>query len=167
MKKTQLAFWTAFKEYMEEHSDIRCQKPARQHWMNHSIGKSGFWLDSIASSWSSETQTWDPEIRVEFLTNAADAKKYFAILEAQKVEIEQEVGQSLIWSSQPDKRTSKIYLRKSANFLDPSEWPHQHEGLRENLEKFHRVFAPRVKRLDTKASNSLPTQDSADNLMND
>src|SRR5207253_2744370 len=35
--RIQLEFWTAFKKYMEQTSNIRCQKPAAHHWMNHPI----------------------------------------------------------------------------------------------------------------------------------
>lgn len=148
VKRKQLEFWTGFKDYMEEHSSIRCHKPAPQHWMNHSIGRSGFGLTSIASTWSSETQTNNPELRVEFYVSMAEARKYFEILETQKVDIETEIGQPLTWSTTPGKQTCRAYVRRSTNFLDHSQWPEQHEWLRENLEKFHRVFAPRVKQLD-------------------
>jgi hypothetical protein len=148
VKRTQLEFWTAFQDYMEEHSNIRCQKPAPQPWMNHSIGRSGFGLTSIASTWNSETQTSDPQLRVEFYISVPEAHKYFEILASKKSDIETEIGQPLIWSNPPAKQTCKAYVRRSANFLDSSQWPQQQEWLRENLEKFHRVFAPRIKQLD-------------------
>src|SRR5882724_6651812 len=149
-RRIQLEFWTAFKKYMEETSKIRCQKPAPQHWMNHSIGRAGFWLASIASTWNSETHKLGGEIRVELGMGDDNAKKYFAMLDAERHEIEREIGQPLIWHNPPETktRTSKIYVRQSSSFLDRSEWPRQHEWLRENLEKFYPVFAPRVKQLD-------------------
>ena len=69
---------------MDEHSTIRVQKPAAQPWMNYSIGKSGFGLTSIASTWNSEKQAWDPELRVEFFVNFAKGRKYFELLASQK-----------------------------------------------------------------------------------
>lgn len=48
-KLVQLQFWTAFRDYLEERkSFIRCQKPSPQHWMSHSIGRTGFNLNSVA-----------------------------------------------------------------------------------------------------------------------
>ena len=154
LRKTQLEFWTAFKKYMEEHSNIRCQKPAPQQWMNHSIGRSGFGLTSIVSSWSSVTQSWDPELRVEFSIYLPDSHRYFELLESQKNEIHAELGQ-LTWSSAPEKRTCKAYLRLSSNFFDRTEWPRQHEWLRANLEAFYRVFAPRVRTLELPESDAF------------
>lgn len=148
VRRTQLEFWTAFKDYMEGHSKIRPQKPSPQHWMNHTIGRAGFGLSSIISTWSSETAKYDPEIRVEFLISAPGAHEYFEVLQNQKATIEAELGQTLVWSNPPNQRSCKIYARQSSNFLDRSLWPQQQQWLRENLEKFHRVFAPRVKQLD-------------------
>jgi len=97
---------------------------------------------------SSETQTWGPEIRVELVIGDSDPKKYFALLEAQTAEIETEIGQPLTWHNPPEKKSCKIYVRQASNFLDLTEWPQQHQWLRENLEMFYRVFGPRVKQLD-------------------
>lgn len=146
-RQTQLNFWMAFKKYMEENSDIRCQKPSPQNWMTHTIGRSGFCLNSIASIWDSETNTKNPEIRVELIMNDMNSKKYFEMLLAQRKEIEQEIGQQLIWYNPEDKKVCRIYIRRSDNFLNSSDWPKQHNWLRENLEKFYNVFAPRVKQL--------------------
>src|SRR5581483_10004185 len=45
LNRVQLQFWTAFRDYMESNkSDVRCQKPAEQQWMNHAMGRSGFTL---------------------------------------------------------------------------------------------------------------------------
>ncbi|MBA3355608.1 MAG: DUF4268 domain-containing protein [Pyrinomonadaceae bacterium] len=146
----QLEFWTAFKSYMDGTSKIACPKPAPQSWMNHSIGVGGFGLSSIASTWSSETSSYEhPEIRAEFWMNGSDFRTLFGMLEAQRSEIESEVGQGLVWDNSPEKKRSrKIYMRKSADFLDQTKWPEQHEWLRVSLEKLNRVFAPRVKNLD-------------------
>jgi hypothetical protein len=166
VRKTQLEFWTGFKDYMEEHSTIRCHKPAPQHWMNHSIGRSGFGLTSIASTWNSETQTYNPELRAEFYVSLPEAREYFEILETQKAEIEAETGQPLIWSSAPGKKICRAYVRRSTDFQDRSQWPQQHEWLRENLERLRRVFATRVRQLDlskTAASHQGPLADARDN----
>jgi hypothetical protein len=147
-KRTQLQFWTAFKEYMEANSKIRCQKPAPQHWMNHSIGKSGFHMNSIASMWNSETNTNDPEIRVELVLDGKNSKQQYAILEKKRQEIEGAIGFPLKWHNPEDKNTCRIYTRINADFLDNHLWPQQHEWLRKNLEIFQKVFAPIIKALD-------------------
>jgi hypothetical protein len=102
---------------MEDRSKIRCQKPAPQNWMNHSFGRTGFWLCSVVSTLSSKTQTWEPEVRVEFVLGDSDSKKYFALLEAQTAEIETEMGQPLTWHNLPENKSCKIYVR--IEFLGP------------------------------------------------
>jgi len=158
VKQAQLQFWIAFKNYMEQKkSFIRCQKPFPQNWTNHSIGRSGFHLASIASAWNSETNTYDPEIRVELVMDDNNAKKYFALLIGQKEQIELEFGQSLIWHNPSDTKAAKIYVRQAADFYDAEKWPEQHEWLRINLEKMHQVFAARIKQLD--ASKLIPSSE--------
>jgi hypothetical protein len=149
LRQAQLQFWIAFKTYMERKgSIIRCPKPYPQSWMSHSIRLSGFNLTSIASSWSSETNTGEPEIRAELVMYDRDAKKYFAMLSAQKEAIERDFSQPLIWYKPASKNACRIFVRQPADFTDAEKWPEQHEWLRLNLEKLHQVFAPIVRQLD-------------------
>jgi hypothetical protein len=149
IKKIQLQFWIAFREYMaQKKSFISCHKAFPQHWITHSIGRSGFNLNSIASSWNSETNAGGSEIRVELNIHDNNAKKHFALLSAQKEAIENDFGQPLVWHNPLNKKASKIYIRQTADFTDAEKWPEQHEWLRTNLEKMHRVFASRIKQLD-------------------
>jgi hypothetical protein len=148
-KQAQLSFWTAFKEYLEQSgSHIRCHKPAPQNWLVHPIGRSGTHLSSVASTWNTESNEWKPEIRVELVLHNQHSKSYFAALQAQQAEIEGEVGQQLLWHNPQDARVCRIYVRRSADFRKADEWPVQHEWLRTNLEKFHRTFVPRIKKLN-------------------
>jgi hypothetical protein len=150
IKQAQLQFWMAFKGFLEEKkSFIRCQKPYPQNWMNHQLfGRGGVHLTSVASAWNSETDTWEPEIRAELVLDDNNAKKYFAMLSAEKEEIERSFGQPFIWYNPEDKKSARIYIRRSADFSNPENWPEQHEWLRVNLEKMHHVFAARVRQLD-------------------
>jgi Domain of unknown function (DUF4268) len=144
--QNQLQFWTAFKEYIERTSQMKCSKPAPQSWMDHPIG-AGFGLTSIASTSSSETANPDPEIRAEFWIKS-DVMTYFTALVAKKAEIESEAGQILIWDNLSEKKQSrKICIRKSADFRDRTKWPEQHLWLGENLAKLWQVFAPRMRDL--------------------
>ena len=147
-KRTQLAFWTAFRNYMEEKSSIRCHKAYPQHWMTHSIGKSGIHLSSVASTSNSETNTDDPEIRVELVLDGKNAKQNFTALEKRREEIERAIGAPLKWHNPEGKNMCRIYIRTNANFLDSKLWPQQQEWLRDKLETFFKVFAPMVRTLD-------------------
>jgi hypothetical protein len=144
----QLRFWTAFKRYMEEKgSFVRCQKPYPQHWMNHALGKAGFHLASIISTWNSETHAKGAEIRAELYLSGETAKQDFAELEKGKSEIEKQLGFPLRWHNPEGKKACRLSVREVSDFLNESLWPQQFEWLRQKLETMHRVFAPIIKTL--------------------
>ncbi len=143
-RELQLRFWTAFRSFMEQKSSIKCQKAWPQHWMNHSIGRSGIHLASVVSSWDSDKGIKSPEIRVELILDDDKSKEHFDMLDREKAQIESEIGEPLIWHNPSDKRMSRIYLKRSADFTVESLWPEQHAWLKENLEKFKQVVGRRV-----------------------
>lgn len=158
-KQRQLQFWTAFKQYIEENSNmVRCQKPLPQHWMNHAIGRSGFKLCSVVSSWNSESNVKEPEIRAELIIeDRRHAKAHFALLHEEQSEIEAAFGQPLTWHNPPNARMCRVFVRRTSDFLNPANWSEQHEWLRLNLERLHQVFASRIRQLDVPTSLSEVT----------
>lgn len=146
-KQIQQRFWSAFAAFMEAESTIKCTKPLPQHWMNISIGRSGFNLSAVASLWNTVTDTKKPEIRAELVIHSGAAKSDFAAIAAKKAFIESELGFPLIWHNPEGKNMCRIFAQKDANFLDEDLWPVQFAWLREKLEAMHKVFAPIVKTL--------------------
>lgn len=144
-KQKQVQFWQSFNDYMDGKSFVRCTKPLPQHWMNHAIGRSGFKLASVISSYSYETR--EPEIRAEFCIDGKNSKEFYLSLENQKQEIENEFGQPLVWYSAPNVKSCRIYTQSAMSFLYEQKWNEQHEWLRLNLEKLHQIFVNRVKNL--------------------
>jgi hypothetical protein len=147
-KQLQLRFWTAFKQFMEtQGSSMRCQKPNPQHWMNHAIGRTGSHLSSNISSWNSRTGEREPEIRVDLWLTSERAKQEFATLKEQASDIEADLGFEPNWHNPEEKARVRIYTREDADFTDEKLWPTQFQWLKERLEKMHRVFAPRLRKL--------------------
>lgn len=147
-KQLQRRFWEGFSEFMESQgSFIKCTKALPQHWMNLSLGRSGFKLSAVVSLWNSVVGGKVPEIRAEVVIYRDSAKADFAAIEAQKVNIESQLGFPLVWHNPEEKIMCRIYTRQDANFLEPDLWPQQFAWMREKLEKLHRVFAPVVKAL--------------------
>jgi len=146
-RKTYLAYWTAYKEYMEENSHIRCEKPSSRNYTGHAIGRSGFWLSSVASMWDSDLNASASVIRVELVINHSDSKAFFEKLEKERKEIEEEIGEQLTWYNPSKAKMCRIYVRKPADITNRDDWPQQHVWLKEKLELFHRTFSPRVKNL--------------------
>jgi hypothetical protein len=146
-KQMQLQFWAEFKTYMEKNSKIKCPRPYPQHWMNHSIGRTGFYLASIISLSNSETKTRDPEMRVELSLSGNNAKLNFEVLQQKREEIEKALDYTVTWHNPEEKNQCRLFVRKNADFLDQTLWQEQHDWLQSNLEKFNNVFRPIIRNL--------------------
>lgn len=144
-RQQQLAFWTAFKEYMEKTSKIRCSPPAPQPWMSHAIGVRGCRLASVAAVWSPETTSG--EIRVDFTLDDAKSKLNFSKLQEEKEDIERELDKELVWYNPPDARVCRVFSRRPADIADRTKWLEYQNWLRRELEDFLRVFEPRARRI--------------------
>jgi hypothetical protein len=91
----------------------------------------------------------DKRIGVALACGGADAHSHFDMLHQDKQAIVAEVGPGLDWFAPAGKKQCRILLRRPDT--DPAlrdKWPEQLEWLRQKLELFHRVFAPRVKNMD-------------------
>ena len=117
-----------------------------QHWMNISIGRSGFSLIAIASLWDSQSGSYDKhEVRAEFGLNDENAKNYFSQLEDEKESIENELGEQLTWHNPENKKASRVFLQETVDLNDRARWSEYHDWHVGKLEALKRVFAPRVK----------------------
>ena len=142
-EQLRLEFWTEFRAYAQENSDLKPQKPNCLHYSRVSIGKMGFGLSPVISSENSiPTQRDVPEIRVDLVINLPDAKAAFQLIEAQKEKIESLFGASLNWHNPEGKNMCRIYLRWDGDFTDRENWPELFAWLLENLKKFDQVFRP-------------------------
>lgn len=148
--RLRLEYWTAFRQsLLDSRSFLRPRKPQSGPWMDIALGRSGFHLAAIASTWDAEAQSYDGgELCAEVQMTSPNAKAHFAALEARRDAIEQAVGESLTWYNPPEARKAKVYIRRSANLQDRADWPEQHAWLRTKLETLHRTFSPLVRQLD-------------------
>jgi hypothetical protein len=150
-RQLQLELWTAFRDYAIEHSKIiKPTKPLPQTWMSMSIGRSGFQLVAVASTWHSQSTSYEQhELRVELVLGNDRSKSQFRQLAAMKGAIETELGHQIEWAESPDRKQSKVFVRRYVDLDDRSGWPEYCDWLLRNLEDFHRVFASRVRQLQT------------------
>ncbi|MGO9210435.1 MAG: DUF4268 domain-containing protein [Terriglobales bacterium] len=143
-RQTQLGFWAAFHEFMENNSDIRCQKPGPRNWLTHTIGYSGITLASVINS---ATDTQGLELRAELVLHGDQAKERFDALLLHREEIEKASGCPLIWYKPEDRKMCTIYLERTIPSLAQELWPEQHQWLKENLHRLRDAFAPYLKKL--------------------
>lgn len=138
----QLAYWTAFREYVLEHSTtLRPTKPLAQNWYEFFIGRDGFWLGA-------RINTRQNSLRAALFLAPPATRVMFQQLEQDKVEIEAALGVPLLWRASPGNKRSSIELHPTgANIRQQDDWPQQHKWLLENLEGLQQVFVPRVQAL--------------------
>jgi len=154
-QELQVEFWSSFREYVQTHgASFKPTKPLPQNWMGISIGRSGFSLSAVASTWDSESESYDRhELRAELVIAGNNAKVYGAQLEAVKTKIEAELGEPLIWYNPENRRSCRIYVRTTVDLNDRQRWPEYHEWLKLKLDALRKVFAKRVKTLDANVVN--------------
>jgi hypothetical protein len=141
-KQLQQKFWMAFVETLTNLAPhIRPQKPRPQHWLNNSIGRSGFGLNIIAN-------TRDERIGVELWIPGINAKRHFTNLSAQKKEIESNLGFELDWQELPDAKGCRIATWYSnAPLENEKRWSEYFEWLTQHLVIMDKVLRPIVKDL--------------------
>lgn len=158
-KQLQLEYWTQFRDFLAgRNSPVRPTKPFPQHWMNFAIGRSGCLLFATVNT---------RELRIGCglaITDRANAKAYYRLLEVEKSRIEEEAGTPLEWRELPEKVQSYVELfRQGVNPADREQWSDQHAWLAEKLEMFHRVFGSRVKMLRAETADEAEAPVGQDN----
>ena len=142
IKEWRRKIWKQLCDYAaQKDTPVRFHKPGSAHYLNVSrslIDLTGF-----------NMQVWLGRGNREIAIRLYMSKQNFYILEKQRQEIEQEFCESLEWEKLPQRRDSRISLRK--DIIDPtdeSDWQNQHEWIVSKIEKFHErfnaVFLPRL-----------------------
>ena len=141
--ESHLKFWTGLLEYMaESSSDLQCPVPGPWRYIVFSIGQSNFSVET-------HLKPTNNEISIRLCFDGDNAEAHFRLLIQQKQEIHNAFGEPLEWNELPGYNRSRICLTKvDTDPLDESDWTHQYEWFRSNLERFDQVFRPRIRSLD-------------------
>lgn len=141
-KQLQHKFWQALTDKLAKSApQIRPQKPRLQHWLNNSIGRSGFGLNITAN-------TREERLGVELWIPGTAAKQHFSNLSAQKEDIETKLGFELDWQELPDAMACRIASwYPNASLEDESRWGDYLDWLTQRLVKMDQVLRPIVKAL--------------------
>lgn len=142
IKQLQQKFWAALIDKLAKTAPhIRPQKPRPQHWLNNSIGRSGFGLNITAN-------TRDERLGVELWMPGPEAKTRFASLSEQRKEIEDKLGFALDWQELPDSMASRIASwYPDASIEDQSRWEEYLNWIAQRLVKMDQVLRPIVRAL--------------------
>ena len=141
-KQLQLQFWVALVAKLSAKAPgIRPQRPRPQHWLQLSLGRTGFILSATASQ-------KDSRLGVEVYINATDSKSRFAQLVAQRERIEGDLGFALDWQELPDAHACRIVIYRADSPLDDeSRWGEYLDWMVGHIVKLDAVFRPAIKRL--------------------
>lgn len=150
-----LEYWIGLRDLLKERNGvINPVKALPQNWLSFGIGRSHFSLETTIN----KRDRW---VCVNLTLIGEDSKPHFNLLKQDRIEIEQEVSAELEWSEKAGGVESDINLfQREIDLEDRQDWNRQHQWLCEKLETFHKVFSPRVKKLD--ASNYFPEEDETD-----
>lgn len=153
-KLLQLEFWTAFRDLLDrQETQLRPRVARASHSLAFPIGRSGFWLSGVASTWSPDGHG-NHELRAEFSINHKMAASAMSLLERDRAAIEREVGGPLTWYSTEGVAKRRIYASRPADLNDRSAWAEYHEWLATNLERLYGALRDRVKSLDLSGDES-------------
>jgi hypothetical protein len=138
IQKFQLEFWIDFKERLSKiRKDISLQTPRPQNWFDIAIGKAHIHVTNTCSLKKSEVTTG-----IYISNKIADEMLLF--LEERKEEIEEKMGEKLIWDPYPQYIDKRIMLRKSTDLNNPQKREEALIWLTKYASKFRDVFSPIV-----------------------
>ena len=134
-QQARLEYWTAFNNYAFGNKafakEFKQRKPSTDHWMSLSIGTSACGMSILRLQQESQ-------VAVELYIN--DDKELFRSLYEHKAEIEATVGEELDWRELPERKASRILIKRNANLTDEQEWPQQFEWVMDKLVKMKKAF---------------------------
>ena len=141
-QKLQLEFWTMFRDRLLEKKVVpSAQTPRPQYWFDVPLGRTSFVLSNYAN-------TWDGRIGVRVYMAGGVSDSALPQLLREREAIEKEIGETLQWNPNPEKRDKTIGLSRSADLSDRTKWPEYCDWLAEKVERFRHAFGPRIKKLD-------------------
>ncbi|WP_122091099.1 DUF4268 domain-containing protein [Halalkalicoccus subterraneus] len=133
-------FWIAFRDRIEEdETPLQPRKPSPRLYYSNPIGKSGFHLSFVFNTTEDE--------RYISLIIEDDEETYWQ-LEAEREQIEDEIGESLVWI-EPEKTRggnmrSQLQLRTNGTLADRDMWEDHIGWFLTYGERFYNVFHDRV-----------------------
>ncbi len=137
-KKIQFDFWNKFKDKLAKTKRVpSLQTPRPQYWFAISLGKSNIHLSNTCN-----TDENTVGIRVYIGNKIADTMLPF--LESKKTEIENAIGQPLVWNPNPDNRDKVIILLHPTDFSDLQKVDEALEWLVNYTIKFRDTFSKLV-----------------------
>ncbi len=138
-RKVQLEFWTELrKKLLDDKIVPSAQNPGPKYWYNIALGRSGIHISCIAD-------TTRNRIGIQVVLRSKVAKPALEELLNQKEQIENEIGEQLIWDRNPNNINKLITLYHSADISNRDLRSKHIDWLGDKVKRFRKAFAPRIK----------------------
>jgi hypothetical protein len=135
------AFWKSFGEHLDRTNSARGRPTVQPHpFWNWGIGRTNFSLDASIHPRKNR-------VAVFINLGGAHAKTHYHALHRDREAIERELGVNPLWQEKPDRKESMIRVEHDCDFEQPETWESAHRWITAELDRFDRVFRPRVRRL--------------------
>ena len=156
----QIEYWGALQDLMQQRlqqrqGKVKPRKGYPQNFQVFAIGRDRCMLMATVNF-------KENRIGVELLLEGVYSKKRFALLLKDKDEIELELDRTIEWSNKSGQKQCSIgkRVRDDCDLTNRDNWPDYLNWMCEELENLYRVFAPRIKNLDT--SDYIPGETDLD-----
>lgn len=138
-KQQRYDYWVAFQDHAFKDSQFakyfNRRKASTHNWLNFSIGSSACYL---AVSQIRKRN----ELYVELYIS--EDKELFHELWSKKATIEAEAGLTLEWKELPEKKASRIGIKKDVDFSDKGQWDSQFDWIMDVMLKMKKAFKKHI-----------------------
>ena len=135
-------FWEDVLPYIKtQNPPFNLQNPGVESWSSIAMGRTDIWLELV-------TESRNPCIRCEICIKTSWRAAAFEQLFAQKSEIENEIGCELEWLLLPDKKITRIRVRKEIDPKDEANRDAIKQWMHKYAVAFHNAFRLRIAHLD-------------------
>jgi hypothetical protein len=142
-RRLQFEWWTAFREALLTAKALpSVQTPKPRYWYNIALGRTGYHLSATAN-----VDECLIGVRV-YMMNRFGAEVALGQLIESRSEIEDAVGEPLLWNPNPEASDKVILLRRKADIRIKDEWPDHLTWMVDAVVRLRKVFGPRIKALE-------------------
>ena len=135
IQQLRFDYWVAFQDYAFQNQQFaksfNRRKPSTDHWLNFSIGSSACHI-GVSQIYKRN------ELTVELYIS--DDKELYQALYDKRVNIETDSGLVFDWCELPDRKASRIIVKKDVTFSDKEQWRSQFDWIIDVMMKIKMAF---------------------------
>ena len=155
-QELRLDYWRTVRQAADETgvgSRFTTLRSVPRRYQEFGAGRSGFTFNaSLRTGGGAE----DAGALVFLWISEDEGAGYLRQLEADKAQIESEVGEALEWDAKPDRKSTQVTAFRPGDPTDRSTWPDLARWTLRTLESFDDALRPRIKRLHTPLASDPP-----------